>query len=723
MKKKIQSDKRLHRLKNRLIPEEESARRLRLIVVFSLLAIFVSLALFYQENTYPVEDVALREVIREDIPARIDFQWVDRDQMEARLRERLDNAPKVYLLDENIGESEQKRLMADIAKVKKILTSGASVDEKEAAVKDIWGKESPDLLKRMTADQLNTLSLIFLNILDAIYQKGIINDRFFLESPTIPVEIRRKNDNFLVEKESLIFRNQAEEFLHSLIRRYLEGERMYSEFTFYVLKNYLRENVYFSEELTVRRAESIKLDYVPETVTIRKGEIIARKGEIVDETVADKIEKMKEKLSKVVFLRLAGFFLTLIFLMAVVFLLLRQEGYWHNIQKVFFWSVINFFFMVSFTVFYLFSGLPLYAFPFLAFIIMDYFLIDLKAALFSLAFWTLLLSVFVPDFRFSALWFLSSLLFLAEPGRFRLRIPTLSTLLKYLAVIMVSLFFIELSIAHSGREALSALIWVPLYVLLSFAGGYLFVYLFERAHNITTEVSLNSLQDWENPLLRQLMSVAPGTYRHSLIVSELSGEAAKAIGGDVLLAQVGGLYHDIGKVKRPDYFIENQMYGPNRHDNLLPLMSVRILKNHVEEGALMARKYGLGRRLIAIIREHHGTSLIKYFYLKNLKDEKHKNIDEKYFRYDGPKPSTKESAIIFLADKVEAVTRLLFNSPFHHVQERISKIFEDALFDRQLENCDLTLRDLNTVKEAFVEYVRGSRHKRIEYPKETGGKE
>jgi|GEM_PF-3399933 len=723
MKKKIQSDKRLHRLKNRLIPEEESARRLRLIVVFSLLAIFVSLALFYQENTYPVEDVALREVIREDIPARIDFQWVDRDQMEARLRERLDNAPKVYLLDENIGESEQKRLMADIAKVKKILTSGASVDEKEAAVKDIWGKESPDLLKRMTADQLNTLSLIFLNILDAIYQKGIINDRFFLESPTIPVEIRRKNDNFLVEKESLIFRNQAEEFLHSLIRRYLEGERMYSEFTFYVLKNYLRENVYFSEELTVRRAESIKLDYVPETVTIRKGEIIARKGEIVDETVADKIEKMKEKLSKVVFLRLAGFFLTLIFLMAVVFLLLRQEGYWHNIQKVFFWSVINFFFMVSFTVFYLFSGLSLYAFPFLAFIIMAYFLIDLKAALFSLAFWTLLLSVFVPDFRFSALWFLSSLLFLAEPGRFRLRIPTLSTLLKYLAVIMVSLFFIELSIAHSGREALSALIWVPLYVLLSFAGGYLFVYLFERAHNITTEVSLNSLQDWENPLLRQLMSVAPGTYRHSLIVSELAGEAAKAIGGDVLLAQVGGLYHDIGKVKRPDYFIENQMYGPNRHDNLLPLMSVRILKNHVEEGALMARKYGLGRRLIAIIREHHGTSLIKYFYLKNLKDEKHKNIDEKYFRYDGPKPSTKESAIIFLADKVEAVTRLLFNSPFHHVQERISKIFEDTLFDRQLENCDLTLRDLNTVKEAFVEYVRGSRHKRIEYPKETGGKE
>jgi membrane-associated HD superfamily phosphohydrolase len=165
------------------------------------------------------------------------------------------------------------------------------------------------------------------------------------------------------------------------------------------------------------------------------------------------------------------------------------------------------------------------------------------------------------------------------------------------------------------------------------------------------------------------------------------------------------------------------MYGPNRHDNLLPLMSVRILKNHVEEGALMARKYGLGRRLIAIIREHHGTSLIKYFYLKNLKDEKHKNIDEKYFRYDGPKPSTKESAIIFLADKVEAVTRLLFNSPFHHVQERISKIFEDAIFDRQLENCDLTLRDLNTVKEAFVEYVRGSRHKRIEYPKETGGKE
>ncbi len=723
MKKKIQNETRLHRLKSRLIPEEESSRRLRLILLFTLLSVLISLALFYQENTYPVDDVALREVVKEDIPARIDFQWVDHDQMQAKIRERLDNAPKVYLLDDNIGDSEKKRLIADIAKVKKVLTSGAGAEEKEQAVKEIWGKESPDLLSRMTADQLNTLSLIFLNVLDAIYQKGIINDRFFLESPTIPVEIRRKNDNLLVEKDSLIFRNQAEEYLHSVIRRYLEGERMYADFTFYVLKNYLRENVYFSEELTVRRAESIRLDYVPETVTIRKGEIIAQKGEIVDETIAGKIEKMKEKLNNVLSLRLTGFLMTLLFLMGAVFLLLRQEGYWVNIQKVFFWSVIHFFFIAAFTGFYLFSGLSLYAFPFLAFIIMAYFLIDLKAALLSLAFWTLLLSAFVPDFRFGALWFLSSLIFLAEPGRFRLRIPTLSTLLKYLVVIMTSLFFIELSTAHSGREALAGLIWVPVYVLLSFAGGYLFVYLFERAHNITTEVSLNSLQDWENPLLRQLMSVAPGTYRHSLIVSELAGEAAKAIGGDVLLAQVGGLYHDIGKVKRPDYFIENQMYGPNRHDSLLPLMSVRILKNHVDEGALMARKHGLGRRLMAIIREHHGTSLIKYFYLKNLKDDKHKNIEEKYFRYDGPKPSTRESAIIFLADKVEAVTRLLFNSPFHHVQERISRIFEDALFDKQLEDCDLTLRDVNTVKEAFVEYFRGSRHKRIEYPKETGGKE
>ena len=723
MKKKIQNETRLHRLKSRLIPEEESSRRLRMIVLFTLLSILISLALFYQENTYPVDDVALREVVKEDIPARIDFQWVDHDEMQAKIRERLDNAPKVYLLDDNIGESEKKRLMADIAKVKKILAAGAANPEKEQAVKEIWGKESPDLLSRMTADQLNTLSLIFLNVLDAIYQKGIINDRFFLESPTIPVEIRRKNDNLLVEKDSLIFRNQAEEYLNSLIRRYLEGEKMYAEFTFYVLKNYLRENVYFSEELTVKRAESIRLDYVPETVTIKKGEIIAQKGEIVDETIADKIQKMKEKLNNVLSLRMMGFFMTLLFLMAMVFLLLRQEGNWVNIQKVFFWAVIHFFFIAAFTGFYLFSGLSLYAFPFLAFIIMAYFLIDLKTALLSLVFWTLLLSAFVADFRFSALWFLSSLIFLAEPGRFRLRIPTLSTLLKYLVFIMISLFFIELSTAHSGREALAGLIWVPVYVLLSFAGGYLFVYLFERAHNITTEVSLNSLQDWENPLLRQLMSVAPGTYRHSLIVSELAGEAAKAIGGDVLLAQVGGLYHDIGKIKRPDYFIENQMYGPNRHDSLLPLMSVRILKNHVEEGALMARKHGLGRRLMAIIREHHGTSLIKYFYLKNLKDDKHKNIEEKYFRYDGPKPSTKESAIIFLADKVEAVTRLLFNSPFHHVQERISRIFEDALFDRQLEACDLTLRDLNTVKEAFVEYFRGSRHKRIEYPKETGGKE
>jgi len=705
----------------RLFSDDEFVRRRRLTVLFTIVFAILNIYLFYRENTYTVDRVSLREVVKENIPARIDFQWVDKAQNEARLRERLDNAPKVYLLDEDIGESEKKRLLNDIALAKKALSAENTAEGRMEALQKIWGTQDGLTSARMKSDQLNTLSAIFLNVLDAIYRKGIIGERFYLESSTIPVEIRKKNDNVLVDRDSLIFSTEAADYLRSLIKRYLEADRQYVDFTYYVLKNYLRENVYFSEELTKKRAESIRVNFVPETVTITKGEIIAQKGQIVDETLVDKLHKMEEKLKNVVTLRLIGFMFTLFFMLAVIFLLMRQQGYWTNIQKIFFWSLINFLFFLTFSLFFVFMKFSLYAFPFLAFVIMAYFLIDLKGALISSVFWVVLLAVFSPDFRFSALWLLSSMLFLAETGHFRLRIPTLSTLLKYLTFVLLSLFVVELAAGRPLRESLSVLIWVPVYVMLSFALGYLLVYLFEKVHNITTEVSLNALLSWENPLLRQLMSVAPGTYRHSLIVSELSGDAASAVGADVLLAKVGGLYHDVGKIKRPDYFIENQIYGPNRHDNLLPLMSVRILKNHVEEGVLLGRKNGLGRRLTAIIREHHGTSLIQYFYQKNQKDNKHKHLDEKYFRYDGPKPSGKESAIIFLADKVEAVTRLLYNSPFHHVQERINRIFEEALLDGQLDVCDLTLRDVHAVREAFIEYFRGSRHKRIEYPKEVGG--
>jgi len=213
------------------------------------------------------------------------------------------------------------------------------------------------------------------------------------------------------------------------------------------------------------------------------------------------------------------------------------------------------------------------------------------------------------------------------------------------------------------------------------------------------------------------MNVASGTYRHSIIVSEISEEAAKEIDADSILAKVGGLYHDIGKIKRSNYFIENQLLGPNKHDSLLPIMSVRIIKNHVDDGVKIAQKYGLANKIIDIIKEHHGTSLIKFFYRKAKKESK-EEIEEKFFRYNGPKPKTKESAIIFLADKVEAVARVLIDSPFHHLKERIDKIFKEAIEDGQLDNSNLTLKELDKIKISFIEYFKSNLHKRIEYPEE-----
>jgi putative nucleotidyltransferase with HDIG domain len=242
--------------------------------------------------------------------------------------------------------------------------------------------------------------------------------------------------------------------------------------------------------------------------------------------------------------------------------------------------------------------------------------------------------------------------------------------------------------------------------------------LFEWLFEITTNIKLLELSNLNLPLLKQLAERAPGTYHHSIRVGLLAEAAAEAIGGDALFARVACYYHDIGKTMRPAYFIENQTYMDNRHDNLAPKMSSIILANHVKQGIELARQYKLPPRIIAIIPQHHGTGLMKYFYYKarQAAEDPGSVALEREFRYPGPKPQTREAGIIMIADSVEAAARTVQEPTHAKLTNMIEMIIERIRNDGQLDECDITLRELKIVSDSFCKVLMGIHHHRITYP-------
>lgn len=268
--------------------------------------------------------------------------------------------------------------------------------------------------------------------------------------------------------------------------------------------------------------------------------------------------------------------------------------------------------------------------------------------------------------------------------------------------------------------------WQTVYcVVFAFAGGIInavyvagMVPLVETLFHYTTDVKLLELANLNSPLLRELMVRAPGTYHHSVLVGNMVEAGAEAISANPLLARVAAYYHDVGKLKKPLYFIENIRDGENRHDKLSPSMSALILISHVKEGVELAREHRLGLPIIEIIRQSHGTSLITFFYqkAKGLEVPGGQTVDERDFRYPGPKPQTREAGLVLLADCVEAASRTLVDPTPARIQGLVQKIVNNIFIDGQLDECELTLKNLHEIAKSFNKILSGIYHHRIDYP-------
>src|SRR5713226_134825 len=255
----------------------------------------------------------------------------------------------------------------------------------------------------------------------------------------------------------------------------------------------------------------------------------------------------------------------------------------------------------------------------------------------------------------------------------------------------------------------------------------------EQLFQITTDISWLEASDLNHPLLRRMTIEAPGTYHHSLVVANLAEAAAEAIGANATLCRVCSYFHDVGKLVKPDYFTENMNFERNPHDDLAPTMSALIIIAHVKEGVDLALKHGLNKQIIDVIQQHHGTSLVYYFYqralqqqedaraggkIMNIREEDIPEVQEESFRYSGPKPQSKESAIVSLADIVESASRSLEKPTPQKIEQLVNELIEERIADGQLDECDLTLGELKIIAERFRFTLTTMLHSRIAYPKQ-----
>ena len=502
----------------------------------------------------------------------------------------------------------------------------------------------------------------------------------------------------------------------------------------------LKPNLVLNREASEKKRKEARDDVKPLMFQVKRGEIIVREGERIRDDQAQKLTMIYQSRSGIgrLFMVLGVFGLTLIML------IFPYRFACKNIRK--FNPSSKDLLLLTYITLGLFLGLRLslvvtsaiggmfpyihvtdyyYLFPFALGAMLVRILINSEVALVYTSVCALLAGIMFENSLVIVIYSLMTGIVGAHGVR---HCKDRSTI--YLAGLKVSIVGIALSLSFQILSDSLLTMQTLLCIAFAAAGGIITaalvnatIPLLESLFQYTTDIKLLELSSLNSSVLRELMIKAPGTYHHSILVGNLAEGAAEAISANPLLARVAACYHDIGKISKPLYFIENVAGGDNRHDKLVPSMSALILIAHVKEGVELARQNRLGQSIIDIIRQAHGTSLITFFYQKAKSIAgPDGTVDERDYRYPGPKPQTREAGLVMLADCVEAASRTLTDPTPARIQGLVQKIINNIFTDGQLDECELTLKNLHEIAKSFNRILAGIHHQRIDYP-ESGGKD
>jgi len=459
---------------------------------------------------------------------------------------------------------------------------------------------------------------------------------------------------------------------------------------------------------------------------VREGEVIVRNGEVVTEVIKSKLNSLARTVVDrggrfQAWLRLLGQLLISLIACTIFFLFLfiLRRDYFDDNRDVVLMSVLLAIMIGLFAAAVRFEAVPNLAIPVaIASILLTVFY-DSRVGVFGTLSLALLGGVyFGNDFEFIALtiWVGTIAVFSVRDIKRRAPFVTTAVLVFFGYGSLLAAFWL-FDVVPVGRARVEEIVLVAINAVLVLLAQPL-VLIFERLFGMTTDVTLLELSDTNRDVLRELSIRAPGSFNHSLQVANLSEAAADAIGANALLARVGALYHDIGKMQKPEYFIENQQAGFNPHDRLKPRMSALIVASHVRDGFERAKEEGLPKVVLDFIPMHHGTARMEYFYNKALQQTGQDDtpLSETEFRYPGPRPDTRETGIVMLADSVEAASRSIDQPTPRKLENLVDSIFESRIGDGQLDFCPLTFADLNRIKETILSMLSGMHHFRVKYP-------
>lgn len=508
-------------------------------------------------------------------------------------------------------------------------------------------------------------------------------------------------------------------------------DSMLTDVSMQIAGNYIKENLIYNKELTDLEIQN-RIEQIPKTIGIvRENERIVSKHDPITNFTKLKLDSFKKvRLENIgvqdYFKQIVGKIMTIFMLLLIFILFLyytRYDIFNDNLKLSLLSSLFILVCFVSFLSLKLKINAPVELLIFVSVVsILLTIIFDSRLAFFAIVIVCLLIAAIRGgDFTVIFVSFSGSVLAIFSVRDIKNRSQIFRSFFFILAGYSIAILAIGFDRFEDIQKILINLLYGGINSIMSPIIAYGLLIFYEKVFKITTDLTLLELADFNQPLLKELSTKAPGTFHHSIVMGNLAEEAAAAIGANRILARVGCYYHDIGKTIQPSYFVENQIEKYNRHENLNPSLSAKIIISHVKEGIELAKKHKLPQVIIDFIPMHHGTTLVKYFYDKaqSLVNEDKKDFSEYIYRYPGPKPQTKETGIAMLADNVEASTKAIENPSPKKLEDKIDEVIKKRFMEGELDECDLTLKELTQIKKSFLKILIGIHHQRIKYPEET----
>ncbi len=711
-----------------------------LLALLLISAIFLTFLLYngveFIRSKYKAGEIATKTII-----SKKSFRYVNVKATNAVLKKKIDKSPVVYLYYPEIKTTLSRKIRQAFAIARSYKESHAQNKQNMDISENIFAAKLGIKLDKAVLNEFyylnynKNIEAYILKIVSNIYKRGVLSKP---PADNKSIEIKNVITNRLktINYAQIFFTlNKEKGFTYYYTKKYLGFLPSYMQNDIYgLVYRIIKPDIVYSKYLTLKKIEDIKKENVPIYIHINEGMLLVSAGELITKSKALELNtydaefKLKNNIPSLIGLffvitmllslsyvfpyryikkfRTSVDFKNIVFVITILLssiLIIKAGIIFSNALSLYF-PFIN-----KNDIYYL---IPFAFGPMLIRIILNSEVSVVYIALFSI----LTSIIFKNSIFFMIYTFAGSFIASYEVFDF----SSWSRVIKAGVITGFLNSFMVLSFALIGLNLMN--IQNVYSVVLAFLSGIIssimvigLIPLLEKIFDFTTDFKLLELSSSNNPLLKQFSVVAPGTYQHSIMAATLAESAASAVGANPLLARVASLYHDIGKITKPNYFIENISNSENPHDKLAPTMSSLIIASHVKDGQELAKKYKLGDKIESIIGQHHGTSMIGAFYEKASDENKDGHLSKDAFRYGGKKPQTKEAGIIMLADSVEAISRTMANISPSRLELMVRKTINRIYSDGQLDECELTLKDLHSIGDAFVKVLNSVFHQRIPY--------